>query len=114
MVAGLTVGGLLVPQSMAYAELAGVRPVAGLHAALWALVADAAIGSSRHLGVGPEPGTALIAAGAVAGLAGHDSAHHLRLMGVLAGSSGSCACSPPPCASASWPGCSPAPCLSAS
>jgi SulP family sulfate permease len=85
VVAGLTVGGLLVPQSMAYAELAGVPPVAGLHAALWALVADAAIGSSRHLGVGPEPGTALLAAGAVAGLAGHDSAHYLRLMGALAG-----------------------------
>jgi hypothetical protein len=30
VVAGLTVGGLLVPQSMAYAELAGVPPVAGL------------------------------------------------------------------------------------
>ncbi len=55
IVAGL--GAMLVPQSMAYAELAGVPAVRGLYASLLAPVAYAVAGTSRHLGTGPEPGT---------------------------------------------------------
>jgi SulP family sulfate permease len=53
LVAGLTVWAILVPESLAYAVLAGVPPVVGLWAAPVALVLYAALGSSRHLVVGP-------------------------------------------------------------
>ena len=62
LVAGLTVGAMLIPQSMAYAELAGMPPQYGFYAVLAPLVVYALVGTSRHLGVGPEPGTAILAA----------------------------------------------------
>ena len=49
LLAGLTVGAMLVPQGMAYAELADMPPVTGFYAALLALIAYAFVGSSRHL-----------------------------------------------------------------
>jgi high affinity sulfate transporter 1 len=82
--AGLTVGAMLVPQSMAYAELAGLPPMAGFHAVLLALIAYALVGSSRHLGVGPEPGTAILAATGVALVARGDPARYTALMATLA------------------------------
>lgn len=51
---------------MAYARLAGLAPVAGLWAALGALVLYAALGSSPRLSVGPESSSALLAGSAVA------------------------------------------------
>ena len=53
IVAGLTIGVMLVPQGMAYAMLAGLPPVAGLYASTLPLLAYALLGSSRHLAVGP-------------------------------------------------------------
>jgi SulP family sulfate permease len=50
--AGLTVGVMLIPQSMAYAMLAGVPPIYGLYASLVPLVVYALMGTSRHLAVG--------------------------------------------------------------
>ena len=85
LVAGLTVGAMLVPQSMAYAELAGAPPATGLYAALLAPVAYALVGTSRHLGTGPEPGTAILAAAGVAAVGGaQDPARYLTLMAALA------------------------------
>ena len=84
-VAGLTVAAMLVPQAMAYAELGGLPPAAGFRAALIALPLYALIGTSRHLGVGPEPGTAVLAALAVAPLAAGDETRYLALMAALAG-----------------------------
>lgn len=86
LVAGLTVGAMLVPQSMAYAELAGVPAATGLYASLLAPVAYALVGTSRHLGTGPEPGTAILAATGVAAVEGAsgDSARYLTLMAALA------------------------------
>lgn len=83
--AGLTVAAMLVPQAMAYAELGGLPPSAGFRAALIALPIYALIGTSRHLGVGPEPGTAVLAALTVAPLAGGDPDRYLALMAALAG-----------------------------
>jgi SulP family sulfate permease len=61
--AGLTVAALSVPSAMAYAELAGLQPTAGLYALLLPTVAYVLLGSSRQLIVGPD-GTlsALVAA----------------------------------------------------
>lgn len=56
MVAGLTVGVMLVPQSMAYAMLAGMPPIYGLYASLVPLVVYALFASSRHV----TPGTTAI------------------------------------------------------
>ncbi|MFP5487966.1 MAG: SulP family inorganic anion transporter [Acidimicrobiia bacterium] len=84
LLAGLTVGAMLVPQGMAYAELADMPPVTGFYAALLALVAYAFVGSSRHLGVGPEPGTAILAATGVGAIAAGDPARYLALMAALA------------------------------
>lgn len=83
LLAGLTVGAMLVPQSMAYAELAGVPAATGLYASLLAPVAYALMGSSRHLGTGPEPGTAILAATGVAAVVGPDpdASRYLALMG---------------------------------
>jgi sulfate permease, SulP family len=81
---GLTVGAMLIPQSMAYAELADMPPVAGFYAVLGALVIYALVGTSRHLGVGPEPGTAILAATGVGAIAAGDPARYLVLMATLA------------------------------
>ncbi|MEM9564247.1 MAG: SulP family inorganic anion transporter [Actinomycetota bacterium] len=85
VLAGLTVAAMLVPQAMAYAELGGLPPSAGFRAALIALPVYAVIGTSRHLGVGPEPGTAILAAAAAAQLAGDDPTRYAALMAAIAG-----------------------------
>jgi len=84
LLAGLTVGAMLVPQSMAYAEIAGMPPETGFYAVLLALPLYALVGTSRHLGVGPEPGTAILAATGVGAIAGSDPARYAALMAALA------------------------------
>ena len=69
LLAGLTVWAVLVPESLAYASIAGVSPVIGLYAAPGALLLYAAFGSSRHLVVGPMAATAALSAAAVADFA---------------------------------------------
>ncbi|WP_433158309.1 SulP family inorganic anion transporter [Kribbella sp. CA-247076] len=73
VVAGLTVWAVLVPESLAYASIAGVSPVVGLYAAPAALILYAAFGSSRHLVVGPMSATAALSAATVAGLGQRDA-----------------------------------------
>src|SRR5204862_1088798 len=69
LVSGLTVWAVLVPESLAYASIAGVSPVVGLYAAPGALILYAAFGSSRQLVVGPMSATAALSASAVADVA---------------------------------------------
>jgi high affinity sulfate transporter 1 len=54
LVAGLAVTALLVPQGMAYAELAGLPAVTGLYTTVMALLAYAMFGPSRILVLGPD------------------------------------------------------------
>jgi sulfate permease, SulP family len=56
----------LVPQVMAYVEIAGLPPVVGLFAIMGPLLVYAVIGSSRQLSVGPESTTALMTASVIA------------------------------------------------
>ncbi len=84
ILAGLTVAAMLVPQAMAYAELGRLPPSAGFRAALVALPVYVLLGTSRHLGVGPEPGTAILAAAAAAAIAGNDPARFEALMATIA------------------------------
>mmetsp|Transcript_23450 Transcript_23450/g.32879 ORF Transcript_23450/g.32879 Transcript_23450/m.32879 type:complete len:740 (+) Transcript_23450:250-2469(+) len=53
VIAGLTVGIMIVPQSMSYAKLAGLPVEYGLYSALMPVYAYALFGSSRQLAVGP-------------------------------------------------------------
>src|SRR3954453_15570996 len=69
LVAGLTVWAVLVPESLAYATIAGVPPVVGLYAAVPSLVLYALLGSSRHLVVASMSATAALSAGIVGDLA---------------------------------------------
>lgn len=66
LIAGLAVAAYLVPQVMAYGELAGLNAVQGLWAAVGPLLMYAIFGSSRNLSVGPESTTALMTAVAIA------------------------------------------------
>ena len=54
LVAGLVAVMLLLPQSLAYALLAGLPPQCGLYASVLPLVAYAFFGTSRSLSVGPR------------------------------------------------------------
>ncbi|MCA0329512.1 MAG: sulfate permease [Actinobacteria bacterium] len=54
VVAGLVLSALLVPQGMAYAELAGLPPVTGLYTSILCLVGYALVGPSRILVLGPD------------------------------------------------------------
>ena len=73
VIAGLTVWAVLVPESLAYATIAGVPPVVGLYAAVPALTLYALVGSSRHLIVSPMSATAALSFGIVADYGGGDS-----------------------------------------
>ena len=68
LLAGAVVAVLLIPQSLAYAMLAGLPPQVGLYASLLPLVAYAALGSSPVLGLGPVAVLALMIAQALGGL----------------------------------------------
>ncbi len=84
LVAGLTIGAMLVPQAMAYALLAGLPPQVGLYASIAPVLVYALIGTSRQLAVGPVAIVSLMTASAVAPLAGGDVGAYLALAGVLA------------------------------
>lgn len=81
---GITVAAYLIPQVMAYAEVAGLPAVAGLWAIVPPLLVYAVLGSSRVLSVGPESTTALMTALAVAPLAAGDPARYAALASALA------------------------------
>lgn len=85
VLAGVTVAAYLVPQVMAYAEVAGLPAVAGLWAAAASLLVYAVLGSSPQLSVGPESTTALMTAAALAGMASGDAARYAALAAALAG-----------------------------
>jgi high affinity sulfate transporter 1 len=72
VVAGLAVWAVLVPESLAYATIAGVPPVVGLYAAVPALALYALAGTSRQLVVSPMSATAALSAGIVVDVAGAD------------------------------------------
>ena len=69
LIAGLTVALVLIPQSMAYAELAGLPPWIGLYAAFLPVVLGGLWGSSNHLQTGPVAMIALLTASVLAPLA---------------------------------------------
>ncbi|MEM6320209.1 MAG: solute carrier family 26 protein [Bacteroidota bacterium] len=69
VVAGLTVGIMLIPQGMAYAMIAGLPPIYGLYASTVPLLIYAILGTSRQLAVGPVAMVSLLTAAGVGTLA---------------------------------------------
>lgn len=69
LVSGITVWGVVVPAAMAYAELAGLPPEAGLYAAFASMFVYAIFASSRHLKVTASSTMAIMSATVVADLA---------------------------------------------
>jgi len=84
LMAGLTVGIVLIPQGMAYALLAGAPPVFGLYASLIPLLVYAVVGTSRQLAVGVVAIDSLIVAAGVAALAPASTEEYLGLAFMLA------------------------------
>jgi anti-anti-sigma factor len=84
VLAGLTVALVLIPQSMAYAELAGLPPYFGLYAAFLPPVVAALFGSSRQLATGPVAVVSLLTATALEPLATIGSQHYIAYAILLA------------------------------
>jgi sulfate permease, SulP family len=84
LVVAVTVFAVLVPSAMAYGDLAGVNPVAGLYVALGAMLMYALFGTSRQVIMGPEATSAILTATAVAPLAGGDPARYAALAAMTA------------------------------
>lgn len=84
LLAGLTLAAVILPIAMAYGQLAGLPPVAGVYASLAPLVAYAVFGSSRLLVLGPDTSTAALIAAAVLPLAQGSVPRALTLAAALA------------------------------
>ena len=80
LLAACIVSVLLIPQALAYALLAGLPPQAGLFASLLPLVAYAAFGSSRLMGVGPVAVLALMISQSLADVPAGTSPHAAALV----------------------------------
>lgn len=84
LVAGLTVGIMLIPQGIAYALIAGLPPIYGLYTALIPQIVYAIFGTSRQLAVGPVAMDSLIVAAGVATLAEVGSENFIEFAILLA------------------------------
>ena len=86
MVAGLVLTALLVPQGMAYAELAGLPAVTGLYTSILCLIGYAVFGPSRILVLGPDSALGPMIAATILPLAGADGdpARAIALASMLA------------------------------
>ncbi|MFN6961419.1 MAG: SulP family inorganic anion transporter [Rhodocyclaceae bacterium] len=82
--AGLTVALVLVPQSMAYAQLAGMPPYYGLYAAFLPVAVAALFGSSNQLATGPVAVVSLLTASSLAPFAAPGSESFISLAIMLA------------------------------
>src|SRR5829696_398693 len=86
LVAGVVLTTLLVPQGMAYAELAGLPPITGLYTTIMCLLAYAVFGPSRILVLGPDSSLGPMIAATVLPLvaAGGDPGRAVALAAMLA------------------------------
>ena len=84
LLAGLSVAMVLIPQSMAYAELAGLPSHLGLFASALPPILAALFASSPYLQTGPVALTSLLTFGALASLADPGSADYVALAALLA------------------------------
>ena len=84
LVAGNVLCALLVPQGMAYAELAGLPAITGLYTTIVCLIAYAAFGPSPYLVLGPDSSLSPMIAAVILPLAAGDTEYAVTLAGMLA------------------------------
>src|SRR6478736_1706090 len=84
LIAGIVLVTLLVPQGMAYAELAGLPPITGLYTTVVCLIAYAFVGPSPVLVLGPDSSLGPMIAATVLPLAAGDQQTAIALAGLLA------------------------------
>ncbi len=84
LVAAVVLSALLIPQGMAYAELAGLPPITGLYTTVVCLVAYAAFGPSPYLVLGPDSSLGPIIAAIILPLALGNVEYAIALAGMLA------------------------------
>lgn len=77
--AGLTVGVLLIPQSMAYAIIAGLPAIYGLYASIVPLAIYAIFGTSRQLAIGPVAIISILVAAGVGSVAEAGTGQYIQL-----------------------------------
>lgn len=80
IVAALTVAVVAIPQSMAYALIAGLDPVYGLYTAIVSTILGAIFGSSEHLVAGPTNAISLLIASGMAKYMGLSNAYELLFL----------------------------------
>lgn len=88
VIAGLTIVALLVPEGMAYAQIAGVPPETAFYAAPAGLALYALLGTSRQLVVAVSSAIAILSAATIGPLAAAGSAEYLALTAALAVAAG--------------------------
>jgi SulP family sulfate permease len=84
LIAGITVGIILIPQGIAYALIAGLPPIYGLYCALVPQAMYAVFGSSRQVAIGPVAMDSLIVATGVSTLALAGSESYISIAILLA------------------------------
>ncbi len=84
LTAGLVLTALLLPQGMAYAELAGLPAVTGLYATMLPLLAYFVFGPSRILVLGPDSAVSPVVAAAIIPIAGASAAARMETAALLA------------------------------
>ena len=89
IIAGTTIAMIIIPQSMAYANLADVSPVYGLYAALIPVGIAAFFGSSRYLATGPVAMVCLLTSVAITSLSAGDTSLYIFYAVILAVTVGS-------------------------
>ena len=83
--AGLTVAAVAVPQAMAYAQIAGLRPEFGLYTAIVMTAVGALFDSSRQLINGPTNAISIAVLSALVGFGDADQIHAAVLLAFLVG-----------------------------
>ncbi|HET6445884.1 MAG TPA: SulP family inorganic anion transporter [candidate division Zixibacteria bacterium] len=84
VMAGLILCALLIPQGMAYAELAGLPAITGLYTTIICLVAYAAFGPSPYLVLGPDSSLGPMIAAIILPMAAGNTEYAVALAGMLA------------------------------
>src|SRR5665647_100154 len=80
LMASLTVAIVAIPQSMAYAIIAGVNPVYGLYTAILSTILSSVFGSSNHLIAGPTNAISLLVASSMAGFMDRDNVYEMLFL----------------------------------
>ncbi|KAJ6909508.1 sulfate transporter 4.1 [Populus alba x Populus x berolinensis] len=84
LMAGLTVGVMLVPQAMSYAKLAGLHPIYGLYTGFIPIFVYAIFGSSRQLAIGPVALVSLLVSNVLGGIVNSSDELYTELAILLA------------------------------